>query len=69
MRLDEITFRHRNDFHWIGQCESCGHRERYGDGYADAFYCQRVIPGRYCPACGRNSLGERHALPEAGEAA
>ncbi len=61
MRIKEITFRHRNDFHWIGQCEFCGHTERYGDGYADAFYCLCVIPDRSCSNCGRRSAGP---LPE-----
>lgn len=59
MRLLEVTSRHRNDFHWIGQCESCGHKQRYGDGYADRFYCMGVVPGRHCPECGLNSYGEK----------
>lgn len=58
MKLLEVTYRHRNDFHWRGQCENCRHIERYGDGYADAFYCLTVIPHRYCPKCGKNSYGE-----------
>lgn len=57
MRIVEITWQHRNDFHWIGQCEFCGHRERYGDGYADAFYQQRVVPDRKCVSCGQRSNG------------
>jgi hypothetical protein len=58
MRIVEITQRYRNDFHWIGECENCGHRERYGDGYADNFYCTRVVPSRHCEKCGMNSRGE-----------
>ncbi len=54
MRIETITFRNHNDFHWIGVCNWCGHRERYQDGYADEFYCLRVVPERICPACGLN---------------
>ena len=58
MRIEKIIQRHRNDFHWLGKCEHCGKEERYGDGYADDFYCLRVVPGRHCPSCGLNSHGE-----------
>ncbi len=61
MRIKEITSRYRNDFHWKGECEHCQHVERYGDGYADEFYCLRVVPARHCPKCGRNSYGETEA--------
>jgi hypothetical protein len=59
MRLVEVTWRHRNDFHWKGECESCGHITHYGDGYADHFYCTKVIPDRHCEKCGFNSLGHK----------
>jgi hypothetical protein len=59
MQIVEVTHRVRNDFHWIGQCRHCGHRERYGDGYADHYYCTQVAPGRYCPDCGMNCFGEK----------
>jgi hypothetical protein len=36
MRIAEVLTRHRNDFSFISECESCGHRHRRGDGYADA---------------------------------
>lgn len=62
MRIGEITWRHRNDFHWIGEC-SCGHREKYGDGYDDQFYCTKVVPARHCPKCGLNEYGK----PQEGE--
>ncbi len=58
-----MTFRHRNDFHWIGECRNCGHRERYGDGYADAYYQEVVAPKRHCPKCGLNCHGEKVAEP------
>lgn len=57
MELLEVTWRHRNDFHWQGRCRHCSHTERYRDGYADAFYCRRVVPERHCPACGLNCYG------------
>lgn len=58
MHIKEITYRHRNDFHYLAKCEHCGHEVKYGDGYADDFYCTRVIPeGRFCPNCERNSYG------------
>lgn len=59
MRIERITWRHRNDFHWIGRCEHCDHEESYGDGYADEFYCLNVVPARFCPECDTNSVGER----------
>jgi hypothetical protein len=60
MELVKITRRHRNDFHWIGRCRWCGHEERYGDGYADEFYCLKVVPHRHCSECGKNCYGETH---------
>jgi hypothetical protein len=58
MRLVEVTYRHRNDFHWVGECEHCGTRTRYGDGYADTYYCTVVVPHRYCTECHKNSYGK-----------
>lgn len=59
MKIVEVPFRNRNDFHWVGECESCGHRQKYQDGYADSFYCTQVVPGRFCSECGLNSHGEK----------
>lgn len=58
MELIEVTSRHRNDFHWKGKCRHCNHVEHYGDGYADDFYCLRVVPNRHCPKCNLNCYGE-----------
>lgn len=70
MRIDEITWRHRNDFHWIGKCEHCGHTDRFGDGYADEFYCLNVVPSRHCEKCGLNSHGDKAAeIENEGDAA
>lgn len=56
MRIIEVTQRYRNDFHWIGQCEWCGHKRRYGDGYADSYYCMVIVPNRICDKCESTSL-------------
>lgn len=58
MRIHEVTYRNRNDFHWIGNCEHCGKNAKYGDGYADEYYCQVVVPARHCLHCKKNSYGE-----------
>lgn len=63
MKIDQIVSRHRNDFVWIGKCRHCGHTCRYGDGYADRYYCTEVAPARHCPKCGLNCAGEKKALP------
>lgn len=59
MRIKEITQRYHNDFHYIAECEHCGKSQRYGDGYADSFYCYQVVPNRHCEECGLNSYGEK----------
>lgn len=59
MFIKEVTWRHRNDFHFICGCEHCGHSYKRGDGYADAFFQQRVVPGQHCPECRTNSYGEK----------
>lgn len=61
MRIREITYRNRNNFHFIASC-ACGKTSRHGDGYADAFYQQRVFPDRCCEHCGLNERGETIAL-------
>ena len=52
MRIKEVTWRHRNDFHFITQCESCGYEYERRDGYADEYFCLHVVPGQACPKCG-----------------
>lgn len=56
MRIVEVTFRHRNDFHFNAACD-CGKTSKYRDGYADTFYQYRVFPARACPHCGLNEHG------------
>lgn len=70
MHIIKITFRSRNDFHFISHCRHCGDQTSWGDGYADAYYQQVVFPHRRCPKCGLDEYGE--AAPVAasrGEAA
>lgn len=58
MRIHEITSRYRNDFHFVEKCEHCGHEQKRGDGYADEFYCLKVVPeGHFCEKCGVNTYG------------
>lgn len=64
MHIKEVTWRHRNDFHFICACERCGHEFKRGDGYADAFFQQKVVPSQHCPKCGLNSYGEDRAATE-----
>jgi hypothetical protein len=59
MRIIKVLERIRNDFHWLGKCEHCGYETRYGDGYADEYYCLTIVPHRYCDKCGLNSHGEK----------
>jgi hypothetical protein len=62
MYIRKATFRHRNDFHFVAMCRSCGKESRWGDGYADTYYQTQVFPARHCPHCGVNEHGERHAI-------
>lgn len=65
MIITEITWRHRNDFHFVAHCRNCGANSRWGDGYADAFYQRAVFPARHCPQCGMNEHGEMDDRQEA----
>jgi len=57
MIIKDVIWRHRNDFHFIAYCKYCGHEHRRSDGYADEYFCERVVPGQSCPKCGRNEAG------------
>lgn len=59
MFIKEVTWRMRNDFHFIARCESCGHEHKRGDGYADNYFCIVVVPGQHCQNCGLNSHGDK----------
>lgn len=62
MYIIEVTWRHRDDFHFIAFCRHCGKTSRWGDGYADAFYQGQVLPARHCPHCGMNEHAKRPAI-------
>ena len=64
MRIQEVIWRNRNDFHYTARCEHCDNVTTYRDGYADNFYCTQVVPNRYCCDCGLNSYG-KEAEPSA----
>lgn len=59
MYIKELLWRNRNDFGFICACEHCGHSFRRGDGYADAYFQQVVVPGQHCPECRTNSHGDK----------
>ena len=58
MHICEVTFRSRNDFHFIAFCRHCSKKSRHSDGYADAFYQECVFPARHCEHCGLNENGD-----------
>lgn len=57
MHIVKVTFRNRNDFHFEAYCRHCGKTSRHGDGYADAYYQEKVFPARHCEHCGKNETG------------
>ena len=59
MYIKELTWRNRNDFHFICACQHCGHEFHRGDGYADAYFQQEVLPNQRCPKCDANHWGEK----------
>ena len=61
MHITEVTWRHRNDFHFVAFCRHCEKTSQWGDGYADEFYQQKVFPSRHCEHCGMNEAGEKRA--------
>lgn len=65
MRVREVTWRQRNDYSALMECEHCDHAQKHGGLYADMFFATRVIPSLfYCEKCGLNSLGEKRREPE-----
>jgi len=59
MKLTKLLSQHRYDFTALMVCEHCGTEEKLTIGYDDLYYHEQVIPGFYCPACGRNRAGEQ----------
>lgn len=58
MRIVEVTYRNRNDFHFVAHCPHCSKKSRHGDGYADHYYQTQVFPARHCKHCGLNEYGD-----------
>jgi ribosomal protein L37AE/L43A len=57
MKIIEITYRNRNDFKAIYECEHCGDKfEAWG--YNDSNYFNNVMPNATCDKCGLNSKNE-----------
>jgi hypothetical protein len=57
MKIKRITSQYRNDFYAIMVCEHCGHEQKLGSGYDDAYYHQHVIPAQVCESCGKDRAG------------
>ena len=66
MRIKEILSEYGNDFYAIYECEHCGHATKKSYGYHDNYFHTQVIPGRWCPECGKNRAGD--VKPMEGEA-
>lgn len=66
MKIQRIISERRNDFSAIMVCEHCGREAENRTGYHDNYYHTQVIPGMFCPACGKNREGkvdEQHHVP------
>lgn len=63
MKIQKITFEHRNDFSAIMECEHCGNLHPISTGYHDNRYHTQVIPAMTCKQCGKNRAGEVPAEP------
>jgi len=61
MFIQKLTWRRRNDFHFVAMCRGCGKITAWGDGYADEDYHARVFPTRHCPALRVNEFGEKRS--------
>jgi hypothetical protein len=51
MKIEKITWEHRNDFHAILRCEHCGYSQILNSGYNDAYYHNHVLPAMKCKVC------------------
>jgi len=58
MKIKEILSEYRNDFSYMAECEHCKFVYKVVSGYHDNYYHTKVIPGMFCPKCGKNRLGE-----------
>ena len=58
MRIKEILSEYGNDFYATYECEHCGHVTPRKSGYHDDNFHNKVIPSKFCFACGKNRAGE-----------
>lgn len=58
MFIVAVTYRNRDDFHFISLCPHCSHQSRWTDGYADHYYQKVVLPHRHCPNCRLDDFGD-----------
>ena len=61
MKIKEVTWQHRNDFHAILEREHCHDVQILKTGYNDEYYHNRVLPAITCIHCDKNRFGE---IPE-----
>lgn len=58
MKIQKITFEHRNDFYAILECEHCQATQELKTGYNDGYYHNHVLPAIKCKACGKGRFGD-----------
>lgn len=58
MKIKEITYEARRDFHAIMNCEFCNHDQILKSGYDDRYYHDNVIPEMKCEKCGESTLSK-----------
>jgi ssDNA-binding Zn-finger/Zn-ribbon topoisomerase 1 len=64
MKIHKIESEYGNDFYATYECEHCGHVTAKKPGYHDQYFHTQVIPGQWCPECGKNRAG---AIKERGD--
>lgn len=57
MKIQKITFEHRNDFYAILECEHCQATQELKNGYHDQNYHVNVMPTIKCKSCGKDRNG------------
>ena len=67
MKIKQYGNTYNNDFYATYECEHCGHVTGSLAGYNDSYFHNHVIPGRFCPSCGKNRAGETQPKTEAAE--
>lgn len=58
MKIQKITFEHRNDFYAILECEHCQATQELKTGYNDGYYHNSVLPAIKCRACRKDRAGQ-----------